>query len=65
MYQINLATFISALSEYPEFLDKIVEDYIINSPKVEINRAACRLLLLTLPGQGSPLYNSSHVQATI
>ena len=31
-------------------MDKLVEDYIGNFAKLEVNRAACRLLLLTLPG---------------
>ena len=34
--------------EYPEFLDKIVEDFIIESVNMSVQRAACRLLLLTL-----------------
>ena len=50
---------ISALSDYPDFLDKMVEEFIINSTNIEINRTACRLLLLTLPGfEVQPTFNS-------
>ena len=39
-----------SLSEFPEFLDKIVEDFIIDSTRQDVNEAACRLLFLALPG---------------
>ena len=44
--------------EYPEFLDKIVEDFIIESTNMSVQRAACRLLLLTLPrGSNSKVFH--------
>ena len=47
------------LSSDPDFLDKVVEDFILESPNTRVRAAACRLLLLTLPGfEVQPTFNS-------
>ena len=45
------------ISEYPEFLDKIVEDFIIESVNMSVQRAACRLLLLTLKWDSNSVFH--------
>ena len=47
------------LSGDPDFLDKVVEDFILDSPNTRVRAAACRLLLLTLPGfEVQPTFSS-------